>query len=562
MPKQRYVIYIVDYITIMAVNILAQLGFSFKKSSTTAVVNNITNVKQSLLSLSPVFAKVEQRIDSLNNVAKWTAAGAAIKDFSSSIKAIATSTVSVFKKQFDFVSSFAVSGDKIAKTSRLVGLSVKDYQAFSSAAKHAGFSVDEIDSALAKFNVNLGKARSGDKESLKMFNSLLPKGKRISDYKDSVSILSAVADGYKKLSSAEQKAFVSQGLFGKTGLKMSELLKNGGDDLKKQMDSAVSGFSEDGAKNAELFNDELQDLRETLNSLKISVAEELFPTFISLFKDVKLYINENKKELIPLVKTIFASIADFVKKILPKIPTILDKILSIVNMIGPEVLSIGAAFFTILPVLAQIFTAVKVIILTFGAPLLGAIGGVLILLYEMYSIGKQFYENWEMFSDFIRNDLKNSFGVVGKFLDWLGDFFADKIFRIYKIVENFNFDNLFGSLKMAVLELGSMIYDSIFGSIGKAFDAAKSLLKKIPGFGSLFGDDSPSISAVVSSATSSGSSSASTVSDSAAKMISESRTTVINRFAVDFKNMPRGVVVTPPEHGDFDYSRGYMLGGI
>ena len=82
----------------MAVNILAHLGFNFKKSSTTAVVNNITNVKTSVSSLNAVFSNVEQRIDSLNRVAKWAAAGTAVKDLFSGVKSAADATVSVFKK--------------------------------------------------------------------------------------------------------------------------------------------------------------------------------------------------------------------------------------------------------------------------------------------------------------------------------------------------------------------------------------------------------------------------------------------------------------------------------
>lgn len=541
----------------MAVNLLANIGFNFKKSSTTAVVNNVLSVKQSLLSLSPVFANVEQRISSLNNVAKWAAAGAAVKDLFSGIKSVADSTVSVFRKQFDFVSSFASSGDKIAKTSRLVGLSVKNYQAFSSAAKHAGVSSEEFDSALKRFNVNLGKAREGDSKSLKMFDSLLPKNKKLSDYKDSVSLLSAIADGYAKLGGAEQKAFVSQELFGKSGLKMSELLKNGGEDLKKQLDSVPAGFSEEGAKNAELFDESLQDLLETVNSIKISVAEELFPTFIELFKTIRSYIIDNKEKIIPVIKAVFVSTADFVKELLPKIPVILDKILSVIDLIGIGSLSVGAAFFTLLPVLAQIFTAVKVIALAFGGPLLVSVGGVLVLLYEMYSIGKQFYDNWEMFSDFIRNDLKDSFGIVGKILDYIGDVIADVTFKGMEIFGNWS--DVLNGFKITISEYGDMLYEATFGNIKRAVGAVKSFLKGIPGLGNFFGDDGQSSVRNFSSASSA--SSSSSLGASVAQSISESHTTTTSRFAVDFKNMPRGVQVTPPDHGDFDYSRGYVLGG-
>ena len=128
-------------------------------------------------------------------------------------------------------------------------------------------------------------SRGKTEKSLEMFDSILG-GKSISSFKDSASLIAAIADGYQKLGSAEQKAFVSQELFGRSGLKMSELLSQGDEGIKKliaDFESHGGGFSEDGAKNAEAFNDELQNMMETVNSLKISVAQELFPTFIDLF---------------------------------------------------------------------------------------------------------------------------------------------------------------------------------------------------------------------------------------------------------------------------------------
>jgi hypothetical protein len=48
-----------------------------------------------------------------------------------------------------------------------------------------------------------------------------------------------------------------------------------------------------------------------------------------------------------------------------------------------------------------------------------------------------------------------------------------------------------------------------------------------------------------------------------ANMTQRQGVTNTSRFSVDFKNMPKGVKVTPPKNGgDFDYSYGYVLGGI
>lgn len=576
----------------MANKVLVDLGFNFNGSGVTSAVGGIGKITGSIKGMDSALGSVTKTLKSLKNAASLMLAVQGTKSIFGGISSIGKTIKDGLKREFDFVADFASAGDKIAKTSRLVGFSVKDYQAFSSAAKHSGMSVEEMDSALKKFNVELGKAKSGDKNALKMFDAILG-GKKLSGFKDSTEILKEIANGYTKLASAEQKAFVTQSLFGRGGAQMSELLSGGGKGIEKAIadfENTGGGFTEEGTKNAEKFNDTLQEMSETINSLKISVAEDLFPTFSEMFKSVGAYVKEHRGELIPLIKEVFTGVAKFAVNLLPKIPVVLDKVLNIVNMLGPKTVVVGVAFMHVLPAITSIVvglasiaplvfkiiggvkslaglfwpvvTAVKLTAAVLGGPVLATIGLVVAAVVSWGIAIKSVIDNFEMFSSFVRNDLKNSFGVVGKYLDWLGDFFADKIFRVYEIVKNFNFDDLFGSLKMAVLEFGSIIYDTIFGSISKAFSAAKSILSKIPGLGKLFGGSETPLS-IAQSASVGGAGEANAPSAAAAQMISESRVTTTNRFAVDFKNMPRGVTVTPPENGgDFDWSRGYVLGGV
>ena len=56
-------------------NINAQIGLNFNKSSVGAVVSNVTTVKKQVLSVGPVFAQFQKKIETLGNVAKWTAIG-------------------------------------------------------------------------------------------------------------------------------------------------------------------------------------------------------------------------------------------------------------------------------------------------------------------------------------------------------------------------------------------------------------------------------------------------------------------------------------------------------
>lgn len=557
----------------MANSLLVKLGFDVDNGSVTGTISGI--------------GRITSALDGLRRAANVASVGAGIKNIASSVKSVASSLSDQFKKSFDFAESFAASGDKIAKTSRLVGLSVKDYQAFSSAAQHAGMSTEEMDNALKRFNVELGKARGGDKTALKGFDAILG-GKSLSSFKDSTSLLKEIANGYSKLATAEQKAFVTQELFGRGGVKMSELLSNGEDGINKliaDFEDHGGGFSEEGAKNAEAFDDALQDVRETVNSLKISVAQELFPTFIDLFKTVQDFVKDNREELVPVVREIFGRVAEFVKSLLPKIPTILNTILSIINGIGPDVVVTVAAVMPLLPAVGQMLfglyqmlplikgifgviqfiatyghglvVGVKLLAALIGGPTLATIGLVVAAVVSWGIAIKSIYDNWNLVGDAVEwvwTTIKESIewwwnGFKSLFVDPVWNFFQALPGAISSLIDGF-LDG-FKTIGQMVYELGGKIYDTIVGSVKDAWSAAKGVLSNIPFVGKLF-DDSKSSDA----------SSSSSLGASVAQAVSESHTTTTSRFAVDFKNMPRGVQVTAPDHGDFDYSRGYVLAGM
>lgn len=560
----------------MANSLLVKLGFSTDKDSITGTVSGI--------------GKIDSAISDLHKKMKQTFAVAGVQIFASGIKSLGSSIKSAFDKSYGFAEEYAKSGDKIAKTSRLVGLSIKDYQAFSSAAKHAGMSTEEMDGALRKFNVSLGKARSGDKTAFKMFDSILG-GKKLADFKDTPSLIAAVADSYQKLGSAEQKAFVSQELFGKSGLKMAELLSQGDEGIKKliaDFESHGGGYSEEGAKNAEAFNDALQDVLETVNSLKISVAQELFPVFIDLFKSVQGFVKDNREELMPVVKEIFGRTAEYVKSLLPKIPAILNTILSIVQAIGPGTIVFVTSFVTILPAIGKIlfglyqmgpifkiigvavkgiFTyghgllvGVKLLAGVLGGPVLGIIALIVAAVVSWGIAIKSIYDNWNLVGDAI----DYVWGEIKDCLKWWYDSFmsliVDPVVNFFKSLPD-TLANLWEGFKSGISNVGSMLYDAIFGNIKAAITSVKSFVKGVPIIGSLFGDEEqPSVREASSGSSVSGSTPS--LGSTVAKSVSETHTTTTSRFSVDFTNMPRGVQVTPPEQGDFDWSRGYVLGGL
>lgn len=552
------------------------LGFKFDKGILKSVVGGLNDVRVSSVRAALGIDDINKGLKKMYRAQSFIALGLAAKNAAGSIKSAFAGIQQVYTKFVDV----AGRGDHVAKTSKMLGVTVDEYQALASAAKHSGMSVEEFDSAFKKFNVTLGKARVGDKLSSKKITSLLPKGAKLDDYRDVSSVIADVADGYTKLQSAEQKAFVSQELFGKSGQKMSELFKGGSNGLfqaYKDFKENGGGFDEEGAENAELFNDELQKVQESFDSLKVSVMQELFPTFIDMFKFIRNYLKESGSDLKTKLVEIGKAVSSFVIDILPKIPGYIDKIFKIVDKIGTKttglvgivgyfspalinivilagavakaVYSIGKVLFSVIKWVTKItalttvlwaaWTAIKLTFLTLGAgTFFGTFGGVLAVLVEIGIIVKQIYDNWDMLRTLTFDEFFNAIKMwILEIAESCGEVFSS----IAESVSGFFMDKLNG-----LLNFMGKIKSSILGLFSGFPDKVKSF------FG--LGDVNVNVNG--------SSGHQATLAASAAQAISESHTTVTNRFAVDFSNVPRGTKITPPPKGDFDWSRGYILGGV
>ena len=507
----------------VSLNLLS--GGSFRKAAGDVKILNST-----LGTANGILEDFKKKMDFRSKMASFASASVLVSNFTSGVK----SAIGAVESLVGVVGKFAETGDRIAKTSRLVGLSVNDYQAFDAAAQHAGMSTEELDSALKKFSVNLGKARGGDKTAFRVFDSILG-GRRITEFKDSTELLKGIADGYSKLATAEQKAFVSQELFGRSGLKMSEMLSSGGTGVQKMLDDFAAiggGFTEEGAKNAEAFDDALQDMRGTINSVKISVMQELFPTFTEMFKTIQAFVKDNGPKIREQVGFVVGSVGNLVKGLLPSIPKILNVVVKMVDLIGPGVLAALAGFTGILGVVVPLVPSLMAAASVISGPIVAGIGLAVVGFVAWKKAISSVIDNFDMLKSFIYDDIG---GAIKNF--------ANQFVEVAKW--------MWGGFKMFFVDPWFKFFDALPNLIKSAVSGVKGFLNDLPIIGNFFGG------AEVGEA-----SSAPSLGSSVAHTVSESRTTTTSRFSVDFKNMPKGVQVTPPAQGDFDWSRGYVLGGI
>lgn len=530
------------------------LGFNYNKGVMNTVVGDIGKLTSVSIGASKAVKDLNDKAGLLKNVQGFAAVGNLVNNTLGAVKGL----YSEAKGVFDFVEKYADKGDKIAKTSKLVGLSVKEYQALGSAAQHAGMSVEDVDKSFTRFNINLSKAKGGDAKSLRMFDSILG-GRSLSDFSNKTELISAVADGYTKLDSAEQKAFVSQELFGKSGVKIAELFKDGGESLKSYVTNYKAAFDEDSAESAESFQDSLQDVNESFESMKTAIAVDLFPIFKELFSAVKEFFeSEDGEKFKESVSKIAKVMVGFVKDNLPKIPKILESIVGYFDIIGPKISAFLISVVAILPFVSSLVAGFMGLASVVSGPVLLGIGLVVAAVGLWGSVITQVYENWDMLKSFIVDDV---WGAVKQFFsdcvdavkNWVNMFIAD-VQWLWNGFKSIFIDPIFNFLD-ALPQAFNDLWEGFKTGALAAINTVKDLLKSLPVIGGFFNDGSnggnsnTSSGPVVSAAS------------AAASVIQQSSVTTTNRFAVDFNNAPQGTKITPPSSGDFDWSRSYTLAG-
>jgi hypothetical protein len=494
------------------------MNFRTNKAVLGSTNQDIKKLRENVTGIGSSFNKVHSELTKFAHSQKWMNITSLTQNVAHGVFGVAKSLKTVFSTSLNFMDNLASEGDKVAKSARLVGLSVKDYQAFAFAAERSGMALETFDSGMKKFSANLGKARSGDKTANSMFKALLP-GK-LSDYKSEREILLAMSDSYTKLSAA-QKTFVSQQMFGLRATQFGELLGGGSagvDSLLKKYEALGGGFDEETTKKAETFKDLMTDIKVTMESFKILVGSELLPVFNELFESISKYFVENRGELRKIFSDFGKQFVGGLKQMIPLLPSIISGIATIfsyvgkiVDYIGPVKTLIGVGILGSLGSIIGIVTSLAGLI---GGPTLVAITGVAILFGEVYSIIKQIYNNWDM--------------LTGAISDWWSEF------------------------KMQCVGIFEWIAEGFENAIGKGVsNGIRKAVKSVPLFGNMiFSDvkfDQPT---------------GSVISDDDIKEMEQFKNrTITNKFSVDFKNMPRGVKVTAPKSGDFDYSYGYVLDG-
>lgn len=436
------------------------------------------------------------------------------------------------------VKGTADAGDALSKLSQRAGVSVQSLSRLTYAGKLADLSQEDMAKTLLILNRNTVAAATGNKEMAKWFQRA---GVSIKDangkLKSTEQITLELADRFQKMPDGARKSAIAMGILGKSGAAAIPFLNAGANEIRRLGDEAERlgvTFTEDQAKAAEAFNDNLTRLMSAVEGLRNTIGNALIPVLDPLVQKLTGWIAANRQIL-------SQKVAEWAQG-LP------EKLMAIANAIS-AIVQIGVKVAGALEWMANLIgwkATVGVLAAVIAGPLLSALVsvtaafvslGVAIMATPVGWIALAVAAVVAAFAVAATLIIKNWSTIKGwftGFVEWLGKVFQSPIEAVRAL-----FEGLFKGILWGI----SKITDGL-GVVGRWFGRGGSASPSVvPQF--QFG--APAVQPAAADAASGG----------------LLRTTNDARVTVDFQNVPRGTQVRPEAGSSvpLDLNLGYAMGG-
>lgn len=173
-------------------------------------------------------------------------------------------------------------GDELAKTADKTGLAVEELAALRYAAEQSGVGFDQMRLGLSRMQRAAFDAAHGMKEQADTFAML---GVSVQDasggMRSGQEIFRDVAESLAAMSDPTAQAALAMRVFGRSGAELLPLLKKGGagiDELMQRAEALGLVMSEEAARDAERFNDAINDVKLSAKGVTVAIGEAMFGT--------------------------------------------------------------------------------------------------------------------------------------------------------------------------------------------------------------------------------------------------------------------------------------------
>jgi len=189
--------------------------------------------------------------------------------------AIGAASVAVFA----FTKRVAATGDMFAKMSAKVGASTEFLSAFAHAVKLGGGSAEGMEKSIGRMARVMSDASNGLATAKRSFDDLdIEVQKTDGSLRAVPEVLLEVADRFAGMTDETKQAALAQEIFGRSGLTLLPVLKQGSAAIREHMEEARRlgiVWSAEAAKAAEDFNDNIERLGRGVEGISMQLAGPL-----------------------------------------------------------------------------------------------------------------------------------------------------------------------------------------------------------------------------------------------------------------------------------------------
>lgn len=191
--------------------------------------------------------------------------------------------------------------DAIAKLSDNLGLTAESLTAIRNGAELANVEMETLGVSMKAFSKLVGEANDGGQKQRETLAALGLTAEQFSgEQLNVVEVLASVADALARVDGAANRSKLLLELFGKSGVQMGALLKEGGDGIRKlEADARALGvvFSRDELKRVEDFKDSWEALGQTFRGIVDRLVVDLSPAFTEFFTNLRQDLQGNSAQI-------------------------------------------------------------------------------------------------------------------------------------------------------------------------------------------------------------------------------------------------------------------------
>lgn len=202
-----------------------------------------------------------------------------LKKIAAPLAAIGTAAAAAFAVM---VKSAINTGDELAKLSEQTGISTETLSGFGFAAEQAGINLEELGQRFVNLARRTKEADRGVISYRLSFDALnIQLRDAQGNLRRTEDIFLDIADRFSEMEDGTRKAAIATDLFSNQGTRLIPLLNLGSKGIKDLADQAKGlgiVWTQDAARAAEEFNDQLNVMKRRMTGLATAVATELLPS--------------------------------------------------------------------------------------------------------------------------------------------------------------------------------------------------------------------------------------------------------------------------------------------